>query len=93
MRRHKAAMHGIDVVWYKCDIPLCEYQAKEQAAVKRHKAAKHGINVVWFNCDVEGCRYQSKEVRKCDMYGVAGCDARAKQVPVLLYSARSEATN
>ena len=67
MRRHKAAMHGIDVVWYKCDIPLCEYQAKEQAAVKRHKAAKHGINVVWFNCDVEGCRYQSKEVRKCEM--------------------------
>lgn len=55
-------MHGIDVVWYKCDIPQCEYQAKEQAAVKRHKAAKHGINVVWFNCDVDGCKYQSKEV-------------------------------
>ena len=61
MNRHKAAKHGIDVVWISCDQDGCDYKAKTAGSIKRHKAVVHDIDVRWFPCDQDGCDYKAKE--------------------------------
>ena len=61
MRRHQAAMHDIDVIWYFCDEAGCEHRAKEASSIKKHKANVHGIDVRWFFCDHGGCEYRAKQ--------------------------------
>ena len=34
MRNHKAAKHGIDVVWHTC--PNCDFKAIQKSDVTRH---------------------------------------------------------
>ncbi|GMH89722.1 hypothetical protein TrST_g9846 [Triparma strigata] len=60
MKTHKAAKHGIDVVWFSCDQDRCEYKAKEAGDLKRHKQMIHDIDVRWHHCDQDGCDYKAK---------------------------------
>ncbi|GMH55563.1 hypothetical protein TrST_g6466 [Triparma strigata] len=59
MKQHKAAKHGIDVVWFSCD--GCEYKAKIGRSLKIHKANVHNIDVRWHHCDQDGCDYKAKQ--------------------------------
>ena len=36
LKRHKSAIHDIDVKWYLCD--QCDYKAKTNSDLKRHKS-------------------------------------------------------
>ena len=58
MKNHKAAKHGIDVVWYSCDQDNCDYKAKRTWMIKQHKLT-HNIGVVWHQCD--SCDYKAKQ--------------------------------
>ena len=60
-KNHKAAKHGIDVVWFSCDQVGCDYKAKEAGNLKKHKANVHDIDVDWFPCDQDGCDYKAKQ--------------------------------
>ena len=60
MKYHKAAKHGIDVIWFSCDQDGCEYKAKQAGHLKQHKANIHNVDVRWFRCDQYGCRYKGK---------------------------------
>ena len=50
MKRHKAAKHGINVVWFPCDQDNCDYKAKEASDLKMHKEGVCTIGVVWHQC-------------------------------------------
>ena len=57
LKRHKADVHDIGVVWHPCD--LCDYKCKQKSDLKRHKASVHEIGVVWHHCDL--CDYKCKQ--------------------------------
>ena len=59
VKKHKANIHNIDVIWYFCD--NCEYKSKSSSHLKRHKRNKHGMLVIWHWCDIKGCRFKCKE--------------------------------
>lgn len=59
LKRHKADIHNIDVIWYPCD--LCDYKCKRKGQLKTHKADVHDINVKWYHCDL--CDYKCKRYR------------------------------
>ncbi|GMH53303.1 hypothetical protein TrST_g1261 [Triparma strigata] len=61
MKYHKAARHGIDVVWFSCDQDGCDYKAKEAGTLKAHKANVRDIDVRWHHCDQDGCDYKAKK--------------------------------
>ena len=46
MKYHKAAKHGINVVWHSCDQDNCDYKAKHPHNIKSHKQSIHNISVV-----------------------------------------------
>ena len=56
LKRHRAEVHDIGVVWHKCE--LCDKEFKIKDHLKRHKASVHDIGVVWHNC--EHCNYKAK---------------------------------
>ena len=58
MRNHKAAKHGINVVWFSCDQDNCDYKAKEACEIKRHKQQVHNIDIIWHQCD--SCDFKAK---------------------------------
>ncbi|GMH92753.1 hypothetical protein TrST_g5190 [Triparma strigata] len=60
MKNHKAAKHGIDVVWFSCDQEGCDYKAKAASNLKQHKASVHDIDVRWHRCNQVGCDYKAK---------------------------------
>ena len=60
MKMHKAAKHGIDVVWFFCDQDGCDYKAKQASDLKKHKQNVHDIDVRWHHCDQDGCEYKAK---------------------------------
>ncbi|GMI05541.1 hypothetical protein TrLO_g11649 [Triparma laevis f. longispina] len=37
MKSHKAAKHGINVVWFSCDQDNCNFKAKSAREIKRHQ--------------------------------------------------------
>ena len=37
MKSHKAAKHGINVVWFSCNQDNCNYKAKHAGNVTQHK--------------------------------------------------------
>mmetsp|Transcript_13680 Transcript_13680/g.27248 ORF Transcript_13680/g.27248 Transcript_13680/m.27248 type:complete len:163 (+) Transcript_13680:723-1211(+) len=62
MKAHKAAVHGIAIVWNKndgkernkwghiirrCEFKGCDYKTSVTTSMKRHRAVKHGIKAVW----------------------------------------------
>ncbi|GMH47578.1 hypothetical protein TrLO_g8197 [Triparma laevis f. longispina] len=47
LKNHKAAKHGINVVWCSCDQDNCDYKAKQASSVKNHKQDIHNIDVGW----------------------------------------------
>eukprot|EP00519_Triparma_laevis_P007661 CAMPEP_0182518698 /NCGR_PEP_ID=MMETSP1321-20130603/44709_1 /TAXON_ID=91990 /ORGANISM="Bolidomonas sp., Strain RCC1657" /LENGTH=263 /DNA_ID=CAMNT_0024726637 /DNA_START=1380 /DNA_END=2167 /DNA_ORIENTATION=+ len=49
MKKHKAAKHGIDVIWFSCDQDGCDYKAKHAGTLKRHERDDVGrrIRVHW----------------------------------------------
>ena len=59
MKIHKAAKHGINVVWFPCGEVNCDYKAKQAGTLKRHKQFVHDIGVVWYPCDL--CEYKAKQ--------------------------------
>mmetsp|Transcript_12764 Transcript_12764/g.23345 ORF Transcript_12764/g.23345 Transcript_12764/m.23345 type:complete len:273 (+) Transcript_12764:371-1189(+) len=61
VKNHKAAKHGIDVVWHRCDQEGCTYKAKQASNLKQHKQNVHDINVKWHYCDEVGCFYKAKQ--------------------------------
>jgi len=71
LKQHKAAIHGIDVKWVKCD--QCEYKCKRGSTLKTHKAFVHDISVKWFKCDQ--CEHKSKKnsnlkIHKAAVHGI-----------------------
>jgi len=67
LKRHKASIHGIDVIWHPCDEEGCNFKCKEKKYLKRHKAGVHDIDVTWNYCDIEGCNFKCKQ--KGDLKG------------------------
>jgi len=61
MKNHKAAKHGIDVVWFSCDQVGCDYKAKQASDLKQHKQNVHSIDVRWLHCSSDGCKYKTKQ--------------------------------
>ena len=57
LKRHKAHVHNIGVVWHPCD--KCDHKCKQASALKKHKADVHDIDVVWHPCDK--CDFKSKQ--------------------------------
>ena len=43
LRKHKAFVHDIDVVYYLCDVDGCEYKTKTTSNLRQHKTGFHGI--------------------------------------------------
>ena len=43
IKRHKANIHDIGIIWNKCDISNCEYKCKDKNRMKQHKANIHDI--------------------------------------------------
>ncbi|GMH98308.1 hypothetical protein TrVE_jg6150 [Triparma verrucosa] len=100
IKKHKAAKHGIDVVWFSCDQDGCDYKAKEAGSLKKHKQNVHDIDVDWFPCDQDGCDYKAKEAghlkqHKQTIHDIDvqwhrcdqdGCDFKAKQAGNLKYT-------
>ena len=41
VKNHKAAKHGIDVIWYRCDQEGCTYKAKQASNLRMHMKRKH----------------------------------------------------
>jgi len=71
LKQHKAAIHDIDVKWFKCD--KCDYKSKENSTFKQHKANIHGVDVKWLKCDQ--CDFKSKnnsnlKTHKANVHGV-----------------------
>lgn len=58
LKNHKAAKHGIGVVWFSCGLDNCEYKAKQAISIKKHKHNVHDIDVVWHHCDL--CELKAK---------------------------------
>ena len=93
MELHKAAKHGIDVVWFSCDQDGCEYKAKLASSIKVHKQQVHDIDVRWQHCTEVGCDYKAKlpsnlKIHKAAVHDIdvrwhhcteVGCDYKAKQ--------------
>ena len=55
LNRHKALIHGIGVIWYKCgekcdDGSVCEKECKQTSDLKQHKANIHNIGVTLHYC-------------------------------------------
>ncbi|GMI15856.1 hypothetical protein TrLO_g12083 [Triparma laevis f. longispina] len=59
MNKHKAAKHGINVVWFSCDQDNCDYKIKDASNLKRRKQQIHNIGVVWHQRD--SCDYRAKQ--------------------------------
>ncbi|GMI18349.1 hypothetical protein TrLO_g7894 [Triparma laevis f. longispina] len=88
MKNHKAAKHGINVVWFSCDQDNCDYKAKQTSNLRHHRQHVHNIDVKWYHCD--SCEYKAKRAgglkehnidvvwHHCDL-----CDYKAKQGSVL----------
>ncbi|GMH58823.1 hypothetical protein TrLO_g7995 [Triparma laevis f. longispina] len=48
MKSHKAAKHGINVVWFSCNQENCDYfKAKLVFNIEQHKQHTHNLGVVW----------------------------------------------
>jgi len=50
MKKHRAAVHDIDVLWWFCDYSGCEYKAKDNSSITKHEANKHNTGVKWRQC-------------------------------------------
>ena len=59
LKKHKAFIHDIDVVYHFCTENGCDYVAKQPGQLKSHKASVHGVGVVYFPCSTNGCEYKS----------------------------------
>ena len=68
MKAHKAARHGIDVVWFSCDQDGCNFKAKRADHLKGHKQNVHDIDVRWHHCDKVGCAYKTKQVCNLEVH-------------------------
>jgi hypothetical protein len=60
LKRHKAYIHNINVIWFECDQINCDYRCKSNSGLKTHKANIHNINVIWFECDKDNCNFKCK---------------------------------
>ncbi|GMH72867.1 hypothetical protein TrST_g12059 [Triparma strigata] len=94
MKSHKAAQHGIDVIWHSCDQVGCNFKAKEGNYLKKHRQFVHDIGVRWYHCDQDGCDYKAKEAgsikaHKRNVHDIDvkwhrcdqyGCNYKAKEV-------------
>ncbi|GMH74821.1 hypothetical protein TrLO_g3394 [Triparma laevis f. longispina] len=88
MKYHKAAKHGINVVWFSFDQDNWDYKAKHPHNIKSHKQSIHNISAVWYQYD--SCVYKSKHAHNIKIHkqhihniGVVwhqcdSCDHRAK---------------
>ena len=93
VKAHKAAKHGIDVIWFPCDQDGCEYKAKQAGHLKQHKQQVHNIDVQWHHCDQDRCDYKAKQAENLKRHKAIvhdidvrwhhcdqdGCDYKAKQ--------------
>ena len=61
LKKHKFAVHDIDVTYYLCNVDGCEYKAKVPGTLKKHKAMIHDIDVTYCLCNADGCEYKAKE--------------------------------
>ena len=55
LKRHKAAIHSIDIVWHDCPERGCEYMAKEKGKIKKHRTLVYDIGVTWHECPEPDC--------------------------------------
>ena len=60
LKKHKAAIHSVDIVWHCCPELRCEYKAKRKDQIKTHRALAHTI-VTWHDCPELGCEYRAKQ--------------------------------
>ena len=60
LKQHKAAIHGIDIVWHACPELGCECRAKENSNIKQHRADLHNIGVAWHECPEPNCSHKTK---------------------------------
>jgi len=103
IKNHKAAKHGINVVWFCCDQDGCGFKAKNTGNLKRHKQIRHNIDVVWNHYDL--CDHKSNDpgnLKKHKNYihsiGVVWqqcglCDYRAKDAGNLKNHTKRKHTN
>ena len=61
LKKHKAAIHNIDIVWHACPELGCEYRAKQEGSVKVHRANVHGIDVTWHEYPEPNCTFKAKQ--------------------------------
>ena len=45
LKKHKASIHAIDIVWHYCPELGCEYKAKKNDMIKQHRAYAHDVGV------------------------------------------------
>ncbi len=76
LKRHKADVHNIDVVWHKCN--LCTKSFKQSGDLNRHRAFVHNIGVVWHDCNL--CTMSFKQSCRLNQH-----KARRHNVGVVLY--------
>jgi hypothetical protein len=43
LKRHRAAVHDLDIVWYECEVDGCKFRAKREEHVKRHYKRQHNL--------------------------------------------------
>ena len=48
LKKHKAAIHAIDIVWQDCPELGCEYKAKQKGRINVHRADVHDIGVTLY---------------------------------------------
>ena len=89
LKRHRADVHDIDVVWHYCD--LCDHKCKQKGNLKTHRASAHDIGVTWHPCDLcdrEFKRSGDLKRHRADTHEInvvwhacefTMCDYRAKQ--------------
>jgi hypothetical protein len=50
VKRHRANVHNIGMIYHKCEVRGCSYKSKGTDDLKKHKAMIHDIGVVLYNC-------------------------------------------
>ena len=60
LKRHKAAIHDLDVTWHACDQSDCTGRFKTAGELKQHKAHVHNLDVTWHACDHPDCTERFK---------------------------------
>ena len=96
LKKHKAAVHDIDVLWWFCDYEDCVHRAKRNGDITKHKATKHkatkhkatkhkatkhNIRVQWKPCPHCDCKAKSNKNLTSHKVNVHNAGVQWKQCP------------